>query len=129
MWISSAAGEGLGASFGARAATEWCLHCALCFDPVLEPQIGIFCEPPAGESPGGVCSPHTELLRMGCATFPLQNQECLVWEEPRGAVAGVGVDAKLGFAAIPESSQGTPGRGQEVLAVGQEQRNLLLPLP
>lgn len=29
-----------------------------------------------------------------------------MWEEPRGAVAGAGLDAKLGFVAIPESSQG-----------------------
>lgn len=35
--------EGLGGSFGARAATVWCLHCVLSFDPVLEPQIWISC--------------------------------------------------------------------------------------
>lgn len=41
---ASSAVEGLGGSFGARAATAWCWLCVLeCFDPVLEPQIWILC--------------------------------------------------------------------------------------
>lgn len=73
---------------------------------------------PVVVSPRDVCSSCTELQEE---QTPLKNQECLVWEEPQGA----GLDAKLGFVATPESSQGSPGRRQEVLAVEQEQRNLL----
>lgn len=96
---------GSGGSFGARAATVWCSQCVLCFDPTFG--FSVLVSPKLRESPGGVCSSCTELLRGSCATFPLKNQECLVWEEPHGG----GLGAKLGFVATPESSQGTPGRG------------------